>query len=131
MGLIEVVGDVSVEFLHEERRALCPSSLMANGILDGNLIQHSTIFQGDCDCITNRSFRGFVVIHAICLLFLAVDFGPELVDTRVGSGGIRTANMSEEEGRARLDNVLGLAREFAEDERIRDHIVNVMAMHLS
>ena len=111
MLLGEVRSDMALELLEQKRCALLPPTLVTNRVLDLDLVQNSAIVELDEKRVADGALGRLVVLDAESLVLNAGDLGPQLVDARVLSSlvGVR------------------LGGEVAVDERVGDHVVDVVA----
>lgn len=65
------MADMAFELLHEQRRPLGATTLVADRVFDRDLIKDGAILQSDCDGITDGTFLWVMVIHAEALVFNA------------------------------------------------------------
>jgi len=107
---------------------------MPHRILNFNFPNHSPIIQLNCQCVPDGPLLRVVVVDAVGRLFDAGDFGAEGVDAGVGGLGIGAKRIGEgREGQkeeiigGRMAHLLRFAGQFAEDEGVGHHVVDVMA----
>ena len=91
LGRIEVGLDVALEFLEEERGALGTTALVADRVLDLDLVQDGAVVKLNKDSVADGTLGGLVVLDAEPLVLDASDFGAEGVNAgvlgrRVGVG---------------------------------------------
>ena len=129
LRLGEMVSNVTLELLHEERGAFATTAFMANGVFNLNFVEDGTILQGDGDSVANGALLGIVIVDAEAFVFNACDLGAQFVDTRIRS--FRVGAIQELVNLGTLQkaskHVLRFSGKFAEDQRISDHVVDVMA----
>ncbi len=86
--LAEVRSNVTLELLEQERGALLTTALVADGVLDLNLVQDSTIVELNKDRVANGTLGRLVVLDAEPLVLNAGDLGTEGVNTGVLRGRV-------------------------------------------
>lgn len=84
----DAVSTVPLEFVDQERGAFRSSALVANRVLNFDLVQYSTIIQLDQQSITDGAFIGFVIFYAEALIFYAVDFATQSINAGIRSGSV-------------------------------------------
>jgi hypothetical protein len=70
------------------RKVVAYPSLMPHRIFDFDLVQFCAVFELYGDGISNGSFFWIMIFDTVAVLLYTSDFGPELVNARVGSGFI-------------------------------------------
>ena len=107
----EVGINVALELLEQQGRALCTATLVTDRVLNLNFVEDGAVLELDKKRIADRALARLVVLDAESLVLNAGDLGPQLVDARVLSSlvGVR------------------LGGEVAVDERVGDHVVDVVA----
>ncbi len=85
MGFVEVIRDMPLELVNEQRGALGPAPFVADRVLDLDLVEHGTVVKSDQECVANGALSRVVVFNTEALLFDTVDLGAERVDARVSS----------------------------------------------
>ena len=98
VGSIVVGGDVVLELGHEERGALGAAALVADGVLDGDLVEDGAVVELDEEGVTDGAALGVVVLGGVLGLLNAVDLGTEGVDARVSGRGISAIDITSENG---------------------------------
>ena len=111
MLLGEVRSDMALELLEQKRCALLPPTLVTNRVLDLDLVQDSAIVELDEKRVADGALGRLVVLDAETLVLDAGDLGTKGVNAGILRSLIRVR----------------LGGELAEDERIRDHVVDVVA----
>jgi hypothetical protein len=75
MSLVKVVRDMPLELVDQKRCALSASALVADRVLDLNLVQDGAVVELDKEGVANRSLVRCVVLGAEALVLNAVDLG--------------------------------------------------------
>ena len=124
-----MVSNVTLELLHEERGAFATTAFMANGVFNLNFVEDGTILQSDSDSVANGTLLGIVIVDAEAFVFNTCDLGAQFVDTRIRILCVGTIELSVNSGMLRkaTKNVLRLSGKLAVDQRVSDHVVDVMA----
>ena len=85
----EMVSNVTLELLHEERGAFATTAFMANGVFNLNFVEDGTILQSDGDSVANGALLGIVIVDAEAFVFNTCDLGAQFVDAWVGGRFVR------------------------------------------
>lgn len=94
---IEVGCDVVLELGHEERSALRAAALVADGVLDLNLVEDGAVVEFNEKGIADGALLGVVVVDAEILILHTIDLGAERVDAGVGGRRIGAVEMLVQE----------------------------------
>ena len=102
---------------------------MSNGILNRDLVEDGTIVQLDGDGISDGPPLRVMIFGGEGVVLNTSDLSTEIVDPGVGGGGVgatRGLAIGREVGWK--EYVLGLRGQLSENERIGDHVVNIVAI---
>lgn len=77
-----------LKLAQQERSSLSPPALVANRVLDRNLIQDSAVVELDANGVSNRTLLGVMVIDRVDVVLSASDLGSQGVNARVSGRGI-------------------------------------------
>jgi hypothetical protein len=88
VSLVEVMRDVPLKFVHQQRSSLGTTSLVTDRVLDLNFIQNSAIVEFDQEGITDGTFGRVMVVHAEALILDTVHFGAESVNAGISGRGV-------------------------------------------
>ena len=88
MSLVEVMRDMPLELVHQQRSSLGTTSLMTNRVLDLDFIQDGAIVEFDQESVIDGTFSRVMVVNAKALVFNTGDLGTECVNAWVRGGGV-------------------------------------------
>jgi hypothetical protein len=102
---------------------------VANRVLNRDLVENGPIVQLDGDGVSDGPPLRVMVIGRVGSILDASDLSAESINSRVSGSGVSAAEGSaigEDRGGRRY--VLGLRIQLSENERIGNHVVDVMAI---
>ena len=88
VGGVEVGRNVVLELGHEERGALGTAALVADGVLNRNLIKDGAVVELDEEGVANGALVGGVVFLAETGLLNTVDLCAEGINSGIGGGRV-------------------------------------------
>ena len=129
-GTMPVKTEASLfEFGHQERGTLSPPSPVSDGVLNRDLIEDGTVIQFEGDGVSDGPHLGVVVFGGEGFILDTSNLGTESVNSGVSGSSVSAAQGSAIGKKGRWNgHVLGLGGQLPENERICDHIVDVMAI---
>ena len=87
LALLDEVGtNVTLELLEQQGGALCATTLVADRVLNLDLVEDSTILELNKESVADRALAGLVVLNTDPLVLDASDLSPELVNAGVLGG---------------------------------------------
>jgi hypothetical protein len=99
-----------LELVHQQRCTFLATTLMADRELDKHLIKDSAVIERNRERIGDEALFRIVVINRELLLVDASDLSAKCVNARIGGSSVGVR----------------LGCEPAEDERVRNHVINVV-----
>jgi len=73
--LVKVMADVAAELGQEEGGALGAAALVADGVLDLDLVEHGAVIELDKQRVADGALLGVMIVNAEAVVFDAEDFG--------------------------------------------------------
>lgn len=101
MGSIEVGCDMVLELGHEQGSALSAAALVANGVLDLDLVKDGAVVELDKEGVSDGALLRVVVVNAELGLLHTVDLGTESVNAGIGSRCVSAGKIGLERGVSR------------------------------
>ena len=115
VALSEVGSNVPLELGHEKRSALLAAALVANRVLNLDLVEDSAVVELDKESVGDGALSGIMVVDAVLRLLDTVNLGTERINAGVGGGGISVR----------------LGSQLSVDQRESDHVIDVVARETS
>jgi len=88
VSLVIVMRDVPLEFVDQQWGAFGPTPLVADRVLDFNLIENGSVVKLDEEGVADGSHSGIVILDAETLLLDAVNLRTEGIDSWVRGSSI-------------------------------------------
>ena len=98
MGRLVVIRNVPLELVDKQRGTLLTAELMANGILNLDLIEDGAVVKFNEESIADGPLLGSVVLFRESLVFHTVNLGAECVNAGVSSGSVGAKKMASTQG---------------------------------
>lgn len=92
---IEVVREMRLEFVHQERSALFAAAFVSDRVLNLYLFEDCTVVELDGDGVANGALFRVVIVGAEPGVLDAGDLGTEVVDAGIGGRLVRTVKSLE------------------------------------